>query len=192
MFGTRAHSDGPQDPTRRQAFFTLAGAAASLALATAKGYAQMTPAWHYWTQSQRNQAIVNTAFNDLNKNVGVQCKPWVQNVVWAASGHQVWLPPTANGSLGWYWEFNAQYSSYVVGRSGGIRGVKVGEIIQMDWLRPRADHLNPHTAIVIGTYYDGMEWIDSNWNNDTKVIRHYMSFSTFESKVYLYSIYYVL
>ena len=91
-----------------------------------------------------------------------------------------------DSGYGWYWE----YSPYVVGRSGGIP--RVGEIIQMDLKGPRADHRNPHTAIVVSVTATGMTWRDSNWNLDGKVMEHYISFSDFYSRVYLYSIYYIL
>ena len=64
--------------------------------------------WHDWSQSSRNDAIVD------EDEWGDQCKIWVQQyVVTGASG--LWLIPS-NSSNVCYWN----YGAHVVGRSGYI------------------------------------------------------------------------
>lgn len=137
--------------------------------------------WHDLTQDQRNQAIVNRAFNDLYTYQG-SCKVWAQNVVWSASSNAVWLPTTIDPP-GCFWN----YSSYVISVSTNIRYVLPGQILQM--------HLksgNIHTAIVSGVYSNGVVFIESNWFGDGYVNLRYVSFTDFENQVGCFSVNYVL
>lgn len=65
---------------------------------------------------------------DLGK-WGGQCKRWVQDVVYAASGNMVRVPTTRSSPYDYMWNSGA----YVVGMSTNIRNVKPGWIVQMKW-----------------------------------------------------------
>lgn len=121
-----------------------------------------------------NQRILDRAYRDINRDVGVQCKPWVRNVVRDAVG--VYIPPTANGSIGWYWN----YSPDVVSWCGRVEYASPGQILQM-WLGA----WKPHTAIIVGMSPSGMYWIDSNWDTRYRpnhVLLHWLSYSYFYSR----------
>jgi hypothetical protein len=136
--------------------------------------------WHDWTQTERNQAIVDETANWDDGDYGGSCKVWAQTVVYNASGS--WLIPL-NSSNACYW----QDGSYVVGRSGYIENAVPGEIIQMD-----LGGNSPHTAIVIANGPYGVTFRESNWNLDNKVGTRYISHSSFYNQVSCFTIYYVL
>lgn len=63
-----------------------------------------TVAWQQMTDSQRREAIVSRAFQDLGRDVGLQCKPWVRDVIRNSGGPAI--PRT----------FEAQYDPYNLAR----------------------------------------------------------------------------
>lgn len=142
--------------------------------------------WHALPQWQRNQAIVDATYRDLD-GYGGQCKVWAQNVVWRASKYHVWLPPNAPDAYGWYW----RQDQHTVGMSKIIEHIRPGEIIQMHW-RKADGAITPHTAIVVGVSSFGMYWVDSNFVQRLTVGLHRVSYGEFRSRAVSYSVYYVL
>ncbi len=110
--------------------------------------------WHDLTQAQRNQAIINEANSYSNGSYGGQCKVWVQNVVYDASGSSVWLPTNAD-NCSW------NYSPYAVARCGLLDWVSAGEIIQMQL--SSAYGSGPHTLIVTSNNGSQITVKESNW-----------------------------
>ena len=66
----------------------------------------LTPAqWHALSQPQRNSLILQRAYQDNGRDVGLNCKQWIQlKVVPDASAYAVVVPPTAASPNDWYWE----------------------------------------------------------------------------------------
>lgn len=139
--------------------------------------------WNQMTQAEREWQVVQVAILDQGK-IGGQCKVWVQDVVWRASGRQVWLP--ANAGSGSTYGITWESSPKVVGQSGGISGARVGQIVQM---RIRTNlGVTPHTAIITRIGSSDMEWIDSNWVGPNKVGTHTMKLKDFNKNVISYSL----
>lgn len=170
--------------------FTAIAVIVSIVLSPAS-YANGTNPWHSMAQWQRNQAIVSRAYQDNDRKVGVQCKVWVQNVLYSVSGGHVWLPQNNPAPNDWYWQ-NDQ-NGHVVGMSIPIQYVQIGWIIQM-----RLKSGIPHTAIVVGNNGYGITFIDSNWfylsaPNTVKI--HSLTYKEFNDKLespWSYSVYYIL
>lgn len=147
--------------------------------------------WRGLTQTTRNQLILNQAGRDLGKNVGLQCKPWVQRVVSLASKGVATVPATCPNSSGWYWCAGGN----AVGLSMPIQNVKPGYIVQMN-IKLAGGGTGPHTAIVYLVDSGGIWWLDSNFVGTNKVGLHYQTFATFLNSVniggsYKYSVYYI-
>lgn len=162
--------------------------------------AALTPAqWRALTQSARNQAIVDRTFQDLGKNVGIECKPWAQRVVSQASTNVATLgltvtSPTNQTLNPWGWGLE-QPHAYTVGVSTGIQNVQPGWIVQMR-VPLSGGGITPHTAIVLGRSSTEISWIESNWRHDTTVRIRTQTFDEFLAQVqrdgeYQYSVYYI-
>lgn len=137
--------------------------------------------WHTWTQSVRNQAIVNKTYPDNNQYVAKSCKEWVRDIVYKASSGLVTIPPTSNNLYTWIPDNN------VVGRSALIQYAQPGEIVQM-LLSSGIEH----TAIVLAVSPTGITFIESNWGSDEVVHTRFVTFAKFKKQVRSYSIYYIL
>lgn len=155
-------------------------------------YASGTNTWHSMAQWQRNQAIVNRAYQYLNINVGIQCKEWVRKVVKEASVNHVTIPATSPAPNDWYWQSDYPYNN-VVGMSTLAEYMQVGWIIQM-----RLSTGIAHTAIVVGNNGYGITLIDSNWFSTSApntVKTHFLTYTEFYSKLAFsssFSVYYIL
>jgi len=147
--------------------------------------------WHELTQSQRNDRIIVRAVKDARTDVRRNCKEWVDDVVWAASGNLVDIPSTASNLYSWL------PSADVGQRSRRIRYAEPGDIIQM-LMRQRGGGWIEHTAIVYAVYtgpglpYEGMTFVESNYGGDLHVQYRHISFVGFLDQVQNYSIYYIL
>lgn len=167
--------------------FTLSAVMAIWVMTLTIGAAKATAGWHDWTQQQRNQAIVNRAYDDNNAWVGESCKEWVRTVVYDASSGAVTIPSTHPDLYYWY------SHAYVVGRSGLIQYAQPGEIVQM-----KLTSGYPHTAIVVSVSAYGVTFIESNWDatpedeTDAYVHTRYVTFADFYNQVDNYSIMYIL
>jgi len=133
--------------------------------------------WHGLSQSQRNNHIVTRASRDLGRNVGVECKEWVRNVVRGVSN--VNIPSNANN---YTWSTVSSNHCVRMLKPFPISWVQRGQIIQMEW-RSRSGTIYPHTATVLSNNGTTMTWIDSNWLGDTTVRTHEVSVRNFELRV---------
>ncbi len=144
------------------------------------------PPGHWWhnvmNQYGRNQQIIGRALAQNGQYTGVECKQWVQNVVYSASGGTVWLPQNRPDWMGWYWSEWAQPLWYIP-YNGPSYAAQPGNIIQMRWRNNNGSVL-PHTAIVLSNNWSGMQWIDCNWSNGDRTVRvHYVSHDQFRQAV---------
>ncbi len=152
---------------------------ACLALITTAAAAMAaTVGWHGLLQSQRNSRILTRANQDLNINVGVECKEWVQRVVNSASGGVVTVPTNRSNT-----EWRSSTDCYKYPHPFNIEWVQPGQIIQMHWRNQSNPNQYPHTAIVLRKSNSGMTWIDSNWFGDRTVRTHTITFSQFRTCV---------
>lgn len=131
--------------------------------------------WNSLTQTQKDDKIINRAYADLG-GYGGQCKVWVKNVVYSASGTWVSVPatqPSPNDYL-WYPIRN------IVKRNLTIRNVDRGDMIQMKFLGSGG----PHTAIIVSRNSTGIVWINSNFTPAFQGIVSVdnISFTYFDSK----------
>ncbi len=140
--------------------------------------------WSSRTQTQRNQAIVGRALQQLGQVTGLQCKEWVRVVVQDASQGDVLLPP--NRTNGWQW--HAHPKVRLVAQNVCPANLQPGHIVQL-----RQSSGLPHTAIVRAVGYDGMTWVDANWvsynNPPGTVASHAISWTTFYAIASQYSFY---
>lgn len=143
--------------------------------------------WRSLSQAARNQAIIERAWRDNGRYVGLNCKEWVRKVVYDASKTVVNLPATLPNASGWYFAS----SPYLVGMSGGIRSAQPGWIVQTNW-KLRDGTTTPHTLIVTARGSTGIYIIESNWCSSYAVCERFVSFATFESQVPRYTCYYVI
>ncbi len=173
---------------------SLLGIAATLLFAgNSKVSAQMCVPWHNLTQAQRNQFILSAgvAQNGMYlrsvqfPGLPMQCKEWVQNVVYRASGGAVWLPSN-------YSNFEWNGHSWVYSLPGmSVQACQSGQIIQMEILG-RNGQYGPHTAIVWQVYSSGIYFLDCNYGGDGRVQIHYLSFADYSKIVRRYTVYTVL
>lgn len=162
-------------------FFGRVGCAAAFVVTLVSSAIAGQPSWSNMSQSGRNQAIANQARSySSGQNVGVQCKPWVQNVVRDASRGMSY--PPQNASNGYQWQNGGSGSSYsqphYIPYREPIYGASSGDIVQMMW-QNRNGTSYPHTAIVTGRYNGGMNWTDSNWYGNNSVNTHNVSYDDF-------------
>jgi hypothetical protein len=161
--------------------FSVSGLTLAALLLLCSFVPAMAQSWNSLTQTQRNDEIVNAGTPDIGK-YGGECKTWVQNLVYATSKYQVWLPSTEPNNYMW------QYSNNVVGVNMPIQYVQVGWILQLK-LKSTG---GPHTAIVFAVQSGGVWLLDSNWDLDGIVRLHYMTFATFNNTFSAFSAYFVL
>lgn len=154
--------------------------------------------WHQLSQSTRNLLVIARGRQDLGDNVGVQCKPWVQDVVREASSGATTVPSNTEGGVGCAWVSGSGSSSYI-GRTfyRYIKDVKPGEIIQMKITTPEYQEdiggfWTPHTAIVTAVTSTYMKWLDSNYVAKKTVGEHKMTFNEWFNRVICYNIYWIL
>ena len=174
----------------KRAKVLLLAVALLLVLSSATVFANGNVWWESLSQVQRNQQIVNGAWQDYGKTFDSwngQCKVWVQNMVHynsVSQGH-VWLPSNNPAPNDWYWSNDPYYHD--VGMSGGIESVQPGWIVQM--------HLtsgNAHTAVVVYKDSSGVGFIESNWPLGSYTVHYrYVTFSVFKSQVTMYSVHYI-
>ena len=133
-----------------------------------------------------NSRIVIHAYGERGWKCGLQCKPYVTQLVYQETGK--WLPATASigcGSCGYYWDYKP---SVCQGWRAPIELIVPGQIIQMWW----NGNYNPHTAICIGVSSGGMYWIDSNFVASLTVGLSWIPWSYFHSKTgdyyYIYQV----
>ena len=151
--------------------------------------------WHALSQSERNQKILDRAYKDLGKNLGIpdgRCKTWVQAVVQSASGGQVYPPKNDKLKDRWINDPKNTDSEYCIGRCAPITSARPGEIVQVRWKK----HVNPpdnlHTFIVVSVNASTITVIDSNRKNNTTVRDEPINIDKFKANADSFSIYYIL
>lgn len=152
---------------------------------------QAAAGWHQWSQTTRNGAITNRALQDNGKQFGVEveCKGWVQNVVYAASNGAVWLPSNRPYPYEYMWYADPN----VAGMTAYINWVKPGQILQMRIWSRKEQALVPHTTIVLSVDSGGLWVIDNNFVAPYTVGVHHWTFSDFRAQVgSYYSVYTIL
>ena len=189
--------------TARKWAFGLSGITLICALLIMSGVAhaqQSCPTWSsnyynclWWhnqlSQSQRDAAIVNQAYNDViqqNHN-GLSCKDYARDLVLRVSRNVVSLPSTCPNADGYYWCQDANTAPM----AENWRNVIVGQIVQMN-VRFIDGHIGPHTAVVARKDSSGVYFIDSNWYKTTdpnRVRFHYLSYIDLASVVTAYTVY---
>ena len=143
--------------------------------------------WHRLTQADRNQRIINTAYQDIGRKLG-ECKPWIRDVVRHASQDHVIIPSTVSPPNDWYW--NSDPYNHAIGFSARLEDIPVGNIIQM-----RLKNGTPHTAIVAARTRDGVKFLESNRFNDITVRLQPITYKQFYDGLgpaRLFSVYYIL
>lgn len=155
-------------------FSFLVSAIVALFAAVVPASAQTAAQWHSWPQYQRNTAILSKAYAQVGQYTGLQCKHWVQNIVWSASNGAVWLPQNKPNNYEWY-SHQYVYRYYL---PFPTQWCQPGMIIQMKW------NGLPHTAIVAANNQTGMWWLDCNWGTPSGTVKyHYITHANFNNKV---------
>jgi len=163
----------------------------ALSFGTSVAVAQAT-SWHSMTQAQRNEKIIARANVDDNHYVyPKECKGWVQDVVYSASGNTVWLPNTTSLLYTWC----SDPSVYSVPKPFRVEWAQRGWIIQMRWQNVGDKKIYPHTIIIENVYSTYMDIIDCNLFAPYTVKHRTMTFDYFYQHLtgqYDYTLYYVL
>jgi hypothetical protein len=158
-----------------------------MGMASPAAHASNATWWHALSQSSRNSKILNKGLGEVGDTTGLQCKEWVREIVKDASLNTVTIPSTKPNMYQWYPHPDVDG----IPQPSPITWAAPGSIIQMKWTTPNGN-VTPHTAIVKSHTSSGMYWVDCNWNFDTKVIVHFVAYSTFADRVgSSYTIYYI-
>ncbi|MDD5528059.1 MAG: hypothetical protein PHO56_03755 [Patescibacteria group bacterium] len=139
-------------------------------------------AWNALSQSAKDLKLFSVALYDNGKNfcaADIECKQWVSNVVFVASG--IRLPANTNGDRSW-----GSYPCPNIVSRGSISPASVNgmDIIQMWWRCPKKGggySTGPHTAIVISKDATSMQWIDCNYLGCCLVGIHTVTFANFSA-----------
>ena len=175
-----------ENQVRKGKVLLVAMAIASLlALSSVKTFADGNVVWEGWSQAERNRRILDYAWQDLGKNVGLNCKQWVQSkVLPLASQQHVVLP--ANSSPDYTWADDPH--QHAIPMSMPIESAQPGNLVQM--------HLKstnqPHTAIVYAINSSAVTFIESNWFQDSSpntVHVRTIGISDFKASVTGYTVY---
>ncbi|MDD5527374.1 MAG: hypothetical protein PHO56_00115 [Patescibacteria group bacterium] len=139
--------------------------------------ATLLQTWNAMTQTSRDSKLFSVGLYYVGKNVGVECKPWVTNVVLAASG--ITLPNNTNNDRSW------MSNDYCGNPCIGVNVVSRGtvspssmngmDIIQMRWRCRYKDgsySTGPHTAFLISKDSKNMTWLDCNYVGHDSVGTH--------------------
>jgi hypothetical protein len=133
--------------------------------------------WHGLSQNQRNTEIRDVALNQVGQNTGMQCKHWVQEVVYSASQGTVY-PPANQNDYTWHSSSNVR----TMLKPFPIEWAQPGQIIQMRWKNQNGTTY-PHTAILKSKTSTKMYWVDCNWYGDTTVNTHSVTYNDFNRAV---------
>ncbi|MDD5528064.1 MAG: hypothetical protein PHO56_03780 [Patescibacteria group bacterium] len=137
-------------------------------------------AWNALSQSAKDLKLFSVALYDDGKDFSaskLQCKPWVQKVVFAASG--ITVPGTQSGDCSWG---NDPCGNIISRGSAAPSDINSMDIIQMRWrcrLSIGGYETGPHTAIVISKDATSMKWIYCNYVKAYTVGMHTITFADF-------------
>lgn len=147
--------------------------------------------WHnILTQTGRNASIVNETRKYWNcQYVDVECKPWVQNVVWGASKKVVWLPQN-DPYCDWRWVWSPNVEVVASDRWSSIP-MAPGLIIQAQVKYSRWPYTSPHTMIVTSANASSITVVEANYGagNALRVNRRTISWAAFKANVLHYTLY---
>jgi len=148
--------------------------------------------WHSFSQSYRNQLIFDKAMAENGWSTSYNCKTWAQHIVFVASGC-ITLPLTAMPSQcpradGYVFCPSSDVRIRLQNQSANPSMFQRGNVMQMWYNGPN----NPHTAFIHTSDAGGITFIDCNFVGAGKVGTHWMSWSTFYSRVPAYTLYEVL
>ncbi|MDP2790027.1 MAG: hypothetical protein Q8O51_02760 [bacterium] len=148
--------------------------------------------WHAMSQTTRNQIIISKALSENRMCVPYNCKTWARHIVEAASGC-VTLPSTSMPTIcpkadGYAFCPSSNVRLTLQNQSVVYSALKQGQIMQM-WY---AGNYNPHTAFIYVSDAGGITFLDCNFVGSNMVGTHWMSWSTFYTKVKQFSVYEVL
>lgn len=176
----------------RRGFLTGLGKAAmvgtgTLLLKPRPADADGTSWWQTLSQSQRNQEIVNRAWQEIGKYYSPpdgECKEWARAVVKYASVKHVNLPSNSPAPNDWYWQYDP--SGHTSGQCMYIAYAGAGQIVQMKY----SSNGRPHTAIVVANNGSRITFIASNdpYGSYTVSQREW-TFADFHSKMSAYAVY---
>lgn len=123
------------------------------------GQAQLAPAL---TETRINQLILSKAASQNGRNTGLQCKPWVNDVVLSSTGISL---PEMNTSYKWapstftriVWQFSP--AAYCITRFPTY--LLPGQIIQIKW---RSSYMSggPHTIIIASVSSTSISYWECN------------------------------
>ena len=142
------------------------------------------------SQQQRNEAIIHEGEGVNNSNLGtvsgLECKPWVQKIVYAASKNAVWIPATSPNDYQWQ-IVPGDNVIQVTPTTGPIDPLSLqpGWILQLQ----RTNNAGPHTAIVVMATSSGIVLLDSNYIATNTVGMHLMSWASFNKAFLRYTAY---
>ena len=169
----------------KRAKVLLLAVASLLVLSSATVFANGNVWWEWLSQTQRNQQIVNFAWQYVGWYGGT-CKVWVANMVNQASQGHVTLPPNNYGSSDYYWQYDPY--GHAISMSIPIESAQSGNVVQMHLRSTNG----PHTAIIYAINSSSITFIESNWfqdSNPNTVHVRTVSISDFKAQVSGYTVY---
>ena len=158
--------------------------------------------WRGLSELDRAENIVRTAWSDYGRNVGLNCKLWLQQrAVFNASRGVVTLPLTvrsrndstidSSGSA-WAWSpytYEVTSSYYRLGPANTFLNARRGDIVQMRW-RLNNGTITPHSALIYEVSWPlGVWFIESNWEAANTVGLRWVSFDELAQRTLEYNIY---
>lgn len=148
--------------------------------------------WHnILTQAGRNAAIRTAAEKYPNGAYGGECKMWVQNVVWTASGCNVWLPANSF-TCEWAWMPSQWVETVACDEWNGVPFYP-GQIVQAQVRTSTWPFTSPHTMIVLAADATSITVIESNYGAafSQRVNRRTARWADFKRDILHYTLYQV-
>lgn len=158
--------------------------------------------WDNLTQLEKNRKILTRAIDDLEFNIKLSCKVWIQHVVRdATDGYMLPLNDEVNGDR-WIKDEHNRVFGLGAGfnSSTDIRRADPGAIVQIQWKKGRFSNehkYNRHTAIVLYVSDKHIIFIESNYDDtpadvdDAYVRVRATTANEFYSDVESFTVYYV-
>jgi hypothetical protein len=140
-----------------------------------------------FSQGMRNQLIFERAMAENGWATSYNCKTWAQHIVSAASGC-ITLPSTCPNAYGYYFCSSSNVRLRLQNQSANYPAFVRGNVMQM-WY---GGANRPHTAIIYWSDAGGITFVDCNFVGAGRVGVHWMSWSTFYSRVPAYTLYEVI
>ena len=151
--------------------------------------AQLAPAVAL-TEAQINQLILSKAANQNRWNTGLECKPWVNNVVYSSTkipvpamdSYYTWTPSVYARIV---WQFKP--ANYCI--SSFPTYLLPGQIVQVKW-RPSYMRGGPHTFIIISVLPGSITYWECNGNAGAGKVGNWKdSIGTWQSRAEAWTVY---